>query len=170
MLHSLRTPALCLLLATSSALLPITPAHAGEMNSSEATVVISAVLVLSMPVAASVGLAQMSAEPFKASAKASEARREKARQLPPMEVKEVKTAPDGACTVQLQVADDPQQTATLHWPARADSPGHAFVAGQQVSFVPTANGAGWNIHDAQGTTLAYAPTAFAAGDNSSGLW
>jgi hypothetical protein len=38
------------------------------------------------------------------------------------------------------------------------------VVGQQVHFDPTEAGAGWTVKSAQGQTLAYVPTAYAAGD------
>jgi len=68
--------------------------------------------------------------------------------------------------VQLQVPDKADQTATLHWPVtpKDEDPTAAFVVGQQVRFEPTPAGAGWNVKGAQGQTLAYVPTAYAAGD------
>lgn len=167
MSRSFATPALALILA-SSLLAP--PARAGELNSSEATVFISVALTLSIPLAASAGLAGLSAAPFKASDRHKAAKRVPATPLPEMEVKEVTPLPDGGRRVQLQVPDQEDQTATLEWPARADDPAAGFVVGQTVAFVPTPAGAGWNVHDAAGRQLAYVPTAYAAADSTSATW
>ena len=167
MSRSFATPALALILA-SSLLAP--PARAGDLNSSETTMLISIVFTVSVPFAASVGLAELSAAPFKASAKRNAVKRVPAKPLPEMEVKAVTTNTEGGRTVQLQVPGKDDQTATLEWPARADDPGAGFVVGQTVAFVPTPAGAGWNVHDAAGRQLAYVPTAYAAADSASTTW
>lgn len=169
MLHSLHRPALALLLATGTALAPA--AHAGaDLNSSEYVALISVFVVVSAPLAVSTDLVKMSAAPFKRGSSRGSAPREKAGELPPMEVKDVESAPGGDWKVHLQVPGRDDHTATLAWPAREDAPAAAFVVGEQVRFVPTDTGAGWNIQNADGKTLAYAPTAYAAQDSSSELW
>jgi len=170
MVQCLRKSVLGVLLASTVLVQGVSPARAGDINSSEALMIVSVILVVSAPLAASAGLKDFSEGAVRNSTRGRATPREKARALPPMEVKDVKTEADGAATVQLQVPGDPQQVARLQWPAQVDSPAAAFVVGQQVHFIPTATGSGWNLHDAQGTLLAYAPTAYAAGDNDSALW
>ncbi|WP_286070747.1 hypothetical protein [Stenotrophomonas sp. 57] len=164
MFRCLRVPASALLL---SALL-VPTAHAGaapQLNSSEASVLITSVIVVSVPLAASAGLSELSKAPFKASERREKAQRTKAVPLPPMEVKKVETTPEGERQVQLQVPDKADQTATLRWPARVhEDQSAAFVVGQRVHFDPTGAGAGWTVKSAQGQALAYVPTAYAAGD------
>ncbi|WP_295568452.1 hypothetical protein [uncultured Stenotrophomonas sp.] len=164
MFRCLRVPASALLL---SALL-VPTAHAGaapQLNSSEASVLITSVIVVSVPLAASAGLSELSKAPFKASERREKAQRTKAVPLPPMEVKKVETTPEGERQVQLQVPDKADQTATLRWPARVhEDQTAAFVVGQRVHFDPTEAGAGWTVKSAQGQALAYVPTAYAAGD------
>ncbi|MCB7147767.1 hypothetical protein LI078_14400 [Stenotrophomonas maltophilia] len=164
MFRCLRVPASALLL---SALLAPT-VHAGaapQLNSSEASVLITSVIVVSVPLAASAGLSELSKAPFKASERREKAQRTKAVPLPPMEVKKVETTPEGERQVQLQVPDKADQTATLRWPARVhEDQTAAFVVGQRVHFDPTEAGAGWTVKSAQGQALAYVPTAYAAGD------
>lgn len=164
MFRCLRVPASALLL---SALLAPT-VHAGaapQLNSSEASVLITSVIVVSVPLAASAGLSELSKAPFKASERREKAQRTKAVPLPPMEVKKVETTPEGERQVQLQVPDKADQTATLRWPARVhEDQTAAFVVGQRVHFDPTDAGAGWTVKSAQGQALAYVPTAYAAGD------
>ncbi len=164
MFRCLRVPASALLL---SALLAPT-VHAGaapQLNSSEASVLITSVIVVSVPLAASAGLSELSKAPFKASERREKAQRTKAVPLPPMEVKKVETTPEGERQVQLQVPDKADQTATLRWPARVhEDQNAAFVVGQRVHFDPTEAGAGWTVKSAQGQALAYVPTAYAAGD------
>ncbi|MEX5406381.1 hypothetical protein VPH47_19285 [Stenotrophomonas sp. WED208] len=164
MLRYLRMPASALLL---SALL-VPTVHAGaapQLNSSEASVLITSLIVVSVPLAASAGLSELSKAPFKASERRDRARRTKAVPLPPMEVKKVETTPEGERQVLLQVPDKADQTATLRWPARVhEGQTAAFVVGQQVHFDPTEAGAGWTVKSAQGQALAYVPTAYAAGD------
>lgn len=167
MIRSLRLSAMCVLLATSGTLVP--DAHAGaapRLNSSQATVLVTSVIVLSVPLAVSVGLGKLSTAPFDASARhANAAKREKAQALPPMEVKQVLTTPEGERHVQLQVPDKPDQTATLQWPVReGDDPAAAFTVGQQVHFDTTPAGAGWTVKRADGQALAFVPTAYASGD------
>ncbi|WP_285317029.1 hypothetical protein [Stenotrophomonas maltophilia group sp. Smal35] len=164
MFRCLRVPASTLLL---SALL-VPTVHAGaapQLNSSEASVLITSLIVVSVPLAASAGLSELSKAPFKASERRDKARRTKAVPLPPMEVKKVETTAAGERQVQLQVPDKADQTATLRWPARVhEDQTAAFVVGQQVHFDPTEAGAGWTVKSAQGQALAYVPTAYAAGD------
>lgn len=164
MFRCLRVPASALLL---SALL-VPTVHAGaapQLNSSEASVLITSLIVVSVPLAASAGLSELSKAPFKASERNGRATRTKAVPLPPMEVKKVETTPEGDRQVHLQVPGKADQTATLQWPAAAgDDPVAGFVVGQQVRFDPTDAGAGWTVKSAQGQALAYVPTAYAAGD------
>lgn len=165
MLRCLRVPTTALLL---SALL-VPTVHAGaapQLNSSEASVIVTSFVVLSLPLAASMGLSELSKAPFKASERNARATRTKAVPLPPMEVKKVETTPTGERQVQLQVPDKADYTATLRWPVQpqGENPAAAFVVGQRVHFDPTEAGAGWNVKSAQGQTLAYVPTAYAAGD------
>lgn len=112
MFRCLRIPASALLL---SALL-VPTVHAGaapQLNSSEASVIVTSFVVLSLPLAASMGLSELSKAPFKASERNGRATRTKAVPLPPMEVKKVETTPEGERQVQLQVPDKADQTATL---------------------------------------------------------
>lgn len=165
MLRCLRVPTTALLL---SALL-VPTVHAGaapQLNSSEASVIVTSFVVLSLPLAASMGLSELSKAPFKASERNARATRTKAVPLPPMEVKKVETTPTGERQVQLQVPDKADHTATLRWPVQpqGENPAAAFVVGQRVHFDPTEAGAGWNVKSAQGQTLAYVPMAYAAGD------
>lgn len=165
MFRCLRVPASALLL---SALL-VPTVHAGaapQLNSSQASVIVTSFVVLSLPMAASMGLSELSKAPFKASERNGKATRTKAVPLPPMEVKKVETTPEGECQVQLQVPDKADHTATLRWTVQpqGENPTDAFVVGQQVHFDPTEAGAGWNVKSAQGQILAYVPTAYAAGD------
>ncbi len=163
MFRCLRVPASALLL---SALL-VPTVHAGaapQLNSSEASVLITSLIVVSVPLAASAGLSELSKAPFKASERNGRATRTKAVPLPPMEVKKVETTPEGERQVQLQVPDKADQTATLRWPGRVHEDQTAFVVGQRVHFEPTEAGAGWTAKSAQGQALAYVPTAYAAGD------
>lgn len=169
MSRSFATPALALLLA-SSLLAPPAQAGDGHLNSSEATMLLSVVLTVSIPLAASVGLSDFSAAQFKASARHKAAKRVPAAPLPQMEVKEVTPTAEGGHAVRLQVPGNADQTATLQWPTRTDDPGAGFVVGQTVSFVPTPAGAGWNVRDAAGRHLAYVPTAYAAGDSATRDW
>ncbi|MCM2526259.1 hypothetical protein NDN64_17060 [Stenotrophomonas maltophilia] len=159
-----RVPASALLL---SALL-VPTVHAGaapQLNSSEASVLITSLIVVSVPLAASAGLSELSKAPFKASERNGRGARTKAVPLPPMEVKKVETTPEGERQVQLQVPDKADQTATLRWPVRVhEDQTAAFVVGQRVHFEPTEAGAGWTVKSAQGQALAYVPTAYAAGD------
>lgn len=164
MFRCLRVPATALLLSA----LVVPTVHAGaapQLNSSEASVLITSVIVVSVPLAASAGLSELSKAPFKASERREKAQRTKAVPLPPMEVKKVETTPEGERQVQLQVPDKADQTATLRWPARVhEDQTAAFVVGQRVHFDPTEAGAGWTVKSAQGQALAYVPTAYAAGD------
>ncbi|HDS1225215.1 hypothetical protein B9Y76_01485 [Stenotrophomonas maltophilia] len=165
MFRCLRVPATALLLSA----LVVPTVHAGaapQLNSSQASVIVTSFVVLSLPLAASMGLSELSKAPFKASERNGRAARTKAVPLPPMEVKKVETTQAGERQVQLQVPDKADQTATLHWPVtpKDEDPTAAFVVGQQVRFEPTPAGAGWNVKGAQGQTLAYVPTAYAAGD------
>ncbi|KAG0753515.1 hypothetical protein G6F24_012952 [Rhizopus arrhizus] len=112
MLRCLRVPASALLL---SALL-VPTVHAGaapQLNSSQASVIVTSFVVLSLPMAASMGLSELSKAPFKASERNGKATRTKAVPLPPMEVKKVETTPEGERQVQLQVPDKADHTATL---------------------------------------------------------
>lgn len=170
MSRSLMTPALGLLLAAATLSAPT--AHAGNLNSSETAVMVSLVLTVSVPLAASAGLVELSKAPFKASEKnrSRTPARVPAQPLPDMQVKDVKTDPQGGCEVQLQVPGKDDQTATLTWAKRDGSPADGFVVGQTVAFVPTPTGAGWNINDTTGKPLAYVPTASAAADSASGEW
>lgn len=118
MLRCLRVPTTALLL---SALL-VPTVHAGaapQLNSSEASVIVTSLVVLSLPLAASMGLSELSKAPFKASERNARATRTKAVPLPPMEVKKVETTPTGERQVQLQVPDKADHTATLRWPVAA---------------------------------------------------
>ncbi|MDT3555495.1 hypothetical protein ROV95_04960 [Stenotrophomonas maltophilia group sp. msm1] len=164
MFRCLRVPASALLL---SALL-VPTVHAGaapQLNSSEASVLITSLIVVSVPLAASAGLSELSKAPFKASERNGRVARTKAVPLPPMEVKKVETTAAGERQVQLQVPGKADQTATLRWPARVhEDQTAAFVVGQRVHFEPTEAGAGWTVKSAQGQALAYVPTAYAAGD------
>ncbi|WP_340572472.1 hypothetical protein [Stenotrophomonas sp. G106K1] len=164
MFRCLRIPASALLL---SALL-VPTVHAGaapQLNSSEVSVLITSVIVLSGPLALSADLSELSKAPFKASERGNKTPRTKAVPLPPMEVKKVETTTTGERQVQLQVPGKADQTATLRWPAQVrEDQTTAFVVGQQVQFDPTEAGAGWTVKSAQGQALAYVPTAYAAGD------
>ena len=135
MLRCLRVPTTALLL---SALL-VPTVHAGaapQLNSSEASVIVTSFVVLSLPLAASMGLSELSKAPFKASERNARATRTKAVPLPPMEVKKVETTPTGERQVQLQVPDKADHTATLRWPVQpqGENPAAAFVVGQRVHF------------------------------------
>lgn len=169
MSRTFTTPAVALLLAATTVFTPCAHAGDGHLNSSETGVLVSMVLTLSVPLAASTGLVELSKAPFKASEQRSARKRVPAKPLPPMEIKEVTTDAEG-CTVQLQVPGNAEQTATLQWPARQDTPGAGFTVGQTVAFVPTPAGAGWNVTDGAGKTLAYVPTEYAAADNRTGTW
>lgn len=169
MSRTFAAPALALLLAATTVFTPRAHASGGDLNSSEAGVLVSMVLTLSIPLAASVGLVELSKAPFKASEQRSARKRVPAKPLPPMEVKDVTTDAQG-CKVQLQVPGNAEQTATLQWPTRQDNPGAAFAVGETVAFVPTPAGAGWNVTDGGGKTLAYVPTEYAAADNLTGTW
>lgn len=165
MLRSLRAPAAALLLSA----LTVPTVHAGaapHINSGQASVLVTSLIVVSVPLATSMGLAALSKAPFKASERNGKvAERTPAVPLPPMEVKHVATTADGERQVQLQVPDKADQTATLQWPAiEGDDPVAGFVVGQQVRFDPTEAGAGWTVKNSDGKALAYVPTAYAAGD------
>ncbi|HDS1838241.1 TPA: hypothetical protein UOA81_003684 [Stenotrophomonas maltophilia] len=165
MFRCLRVPATALLLSA----LVVPTVHAGaapQLNSGQTSVLVTSLIVLSIPLATSMGLAELSKAPFKASERNGKvAARTPAVPLPPMEVKQVATTPTGDRQVHLQVPGKADQTATLQWPAAAgDDPIAGFVVGQQVRFDPTDAGAGWTVKSAQGQALAYVPTAYAAGD------
>ncbi|MCR1005869.1 MAG: hypothetical protein NQ082_14200, partial [Stenotrophomonas maltophilia] len=88
MFRCLRVPASALLL---SALL-VPTVHAGaapQLNSSEASVLITSLIVVSVPLDASAGLSRLSKAPFQASERNGRATRTKAGPLPPMEVQKV---------------------------------------------------------------------------------
>ena len=165
MLRSLRAPAAALLLSA----LTVPTVHAGappQLNSGQASVLVTSLIVVSVPLATSMGLAALSKAPFKASERNGRvAERTPAVPLPPMEVKQVATTAAGERQVQLQVPDKADQTATLQWPAiEGEDPVAGFVVGQQVRFDPTDAGAGWTVKNSDGKALAYVPTAYAAGD------
>ncbi|CAH0247946.1 MULTISPECIES: hypothetical protein [Stenotrophomonas] len=165
MLRSLRAPAAALLLSA----LTVPTVHAGaapHLNSGQASVLVTSLIVVSVPLATSMGLAALSKAPFKASERNGKvAERTPAVPLPPMEVKQVATTAAGERQVHLQVPDKADQTATLQWPAiEGDDPVAGFVVGQQVRFDPTDAGAGWTVKNSDGKALAYVPTAYAAGD------
>jgi len=169
MRHPLTTPLLGLLLATSL-MLPAR-SHAGDLNSSEASVLITSVLIVSIPLAASTGLSNVIKEPLQASARRHEAaRRKPARPLPDMEVKSIESRGNERC-VELQVPGRPDQTASLRWPrAEGHDPASRFAVGQTVQFKETGKGSGWTVRDAQDQLLAYVPTEAAAADNLSSDW
>lgn len=165
MLRSLRAPAAALLLSA----LTVPTVHAGaapHINSGQASVLVTSLIVVSVPLATSMGLAALSKAPFKASERNGRvAERTPAVPLPPMEVKQVTTTATGERQVQLQVPEKADQTATLQWPAiDGEDPVAGFVVGQQVRFDPTDAGAGWTVKNSDGKALAYVPTAYAAGD------
>ena len=165
MLRSLRAPAAALLLSA----LTVPTVHAGaapHIISGQASVLVTSLIVVSVPLATSMGLAALSKAPFKASERNGKvAERTPAVPLPPMEVKQVATTAAGERQVQLQVPDKADQTATLQWPAiEGDDPVAGFVVGQQVRFDPTDAGAGWTVKNSDGKALAYVTTAYAAGD------
>ncbi|WP_303637690.1 hypothetical protein [Stenotrophomonas tuberculopleuritidis] len=165
MFRSLRAPVAALLLSA----LTVPGVHAGaapQLNSGQASVLVTSLIVVSVPLATSMGLAALSNAPFKASERNGKvATRTPAVPLPPMEVKQVATTPAGERQVLLQVPDKADQTATLQWPAmQGDDPVARFVVGQQVRFDPTDAGAGWTVKNSDGQALAYVPTAYAAGD------
>ncbi|XFC37425.1 hypothetical protein ACEF39_000390 [Stenotrophomonas indicatrix] len=170
MLRSLRVPAAALLLSA----LTVPTVHAGaapHLNSGQASVLVTSLIVVSVPLATSMGLAALSKAPFKASERNGKvAERTPAVPLPPMEVKQVATTAAGERQVHLQVPDKADQTATLQWPAiEGEDPVAGFVVGQQVRFDPTDAGAGWTVKNSDGKALAYVPTAYAAGDALSEL-
>jgi len=166
----LRTTTLASLLAVSTSFAPL--AHAGaapQLNSSQVSVLVTASLVLSIPLAMSMGLARASEATGEASRR-SDGKREKAGPLPPMEVKAIEPAADGGHAVRLQVPDAPDQHATLQWPQGAPAPASRFEIGDVVYLDPTDTGAGWNVKDDDGQLLAFVPTAAAAADNGSQAW
>ena len=123
-----RAPAAALLLSA----LTVPTVHAGaapHINSGQASVLVTSLIVVSVPLATSMGLAALSKAPFKASERNGRATRTKAVPLPPMEVKKVETTPEGERQVQLQVPDKADQTATLRWPAHVHEdvdPAHRY--------------------------------------------
>ncbi|KAF1014229.1 MAG: hypothetical protein GAK31_03253 [Stenotrophomonas maltophilia] len=164
---SARTAAL--LLAAATALAPT--AHAGEMNSSEASVLITSVIVISMPLAMSARMFEYSTTGSQGKNTPATPQRTKAAELPPMEVKAVEDRQEGGRQVQLQVHGHADQTATLKWPAVAGhDPVAVFAVGQTVHFSPTPAGSGWTVRDTADKPLAYVPTAYAANDNTTGTW
>lgn len=164
---SARTAAL--LLAAGTALAPT--AHAGEMNSSEASMVITSVIVISMPLAMSARMFEYSTAPSQGKDTPATPERTKAAELPPMQVKAVEERKEGGRQVQLQVPGHADQTATLKWPAvTGQDPAAAFVVGQTVHFSPTPAGSGWTVRDTAEKPLAYVPTAYAANDNTTASW
>lgn len=94
------------------------------------------------------------------SARRSRARAEakKAQPLPPLTVEKVEHTADGGIQLALQNPQAPDDLAVLQWPAQADSPVTAVAVGDVLAFTPTEGGAGWNVANAQGTTLAFLPT------------
>ena len=78
-----------------------------------------------------------------------------------MEVKSIKDREDGGREVLLQDPANPENTAQLQWPARADDPASSFRVGQNVAFTSSEEGSGWLLRDghAQGDALAFVPTA-----------
>ena len=166
-----------LLLATAIAASVPLPASAGELNSSEATFAISAVLILGAPLVVSGGIADSATTVADASRSGAADKPKdktkadaKAGPLPPLQVRQVTTADDGGRRVDLQDPLDPANTAQLRWPKHVEDPASGFVVGDVVQFVPSPAGAGWTVHAPDGKALAYAPTAQAADDNLSGRW
>ena len=137
-------------------------AHAGEINGSQASVLItgsSVVMVVSGPIflsAAGVrGAADMSKE---SSERREEKRRISAGTLPDLEVKSVETAADGGRRVTLEDPANVENRATLQWPKREDDPAAGFTVGEKVAFQPSPQGAGWMLRSPQGAALAFVPT------------
>ena len=80
MFRCLRVPTTALLL--SALLVPVHAGAAPQLNSSEASVIVTSFVVLSLPMAASMGLSELSKAPFKASERNARATRTKVP-LPP---------------------------------------------------------------------------------------
>ena len=164
-----------LLAAAITTALPA-PVSAGHFNSSEAVVLVSAVVVLSVPLMASYGVAAGSGKVIKGvvtgsrSIAGSGGTRVAAVQLPPLEVRAVATQADGSRRVDLQDPTNAENTAQLHWPSREDDPAAGFVVGEMVDFVPSQEGSGWTVHAPGGQALAYVPTAESARDAHSERW
>lgn len=86
------------------------------------------------------------------------AKARKAQPLPPLTVETVEPTDDGAVQVALKNPQAPDELAVLRWPAQTDSPLAGVGVGDVLAFTPTPGGAGWNVANAQGATLAFLPT------------
>ncbi|MGV6493592.1 hypothetical protein ACTUVK_004054 [Stenotrophomonas rhizophila] len=95
-----------------------------------------------------------------ASARRSRARAEakKAKPLPPLTVEKVERTTEGGVQLELQNPQAPDEPAVLAWPGGADTSVNAVKVGDVLDFTPTQGGAGWNVANAEGTTLAFLPT------------
>lgn len=157
-----RTRLLGATLAASLLLAPL--AQAGdEMTGSQASTVLavySPMLVISIPVMLSTAVVGGSIKASTAAANRAAAPEIKAEQVPDMEVKSIKEREDGGREVLLQDPANPENTAQLQWPARADDPASSFRVGQNVAFTSSEEGSGWLLRDgtAQGDALAFVPT------------
>lgn len=94
----------------------------------------------------------------------------KAGPLPPLTVERVEHLADGGYQVALQNPQAPGELAVLAWPARPDNPAAEVTVGDVLAFEPTPAGAGWTVAAANGTPLAFLPTADAAASNLSERW
>ncbi|MEG2806172.1 hypothetical protein [Stenotrophomonas sp.] len=94
------------------------------------------------------------------SARRSRARAEakKAGPLPPLTVEKVERTAEGGVQIALQNPQAPDEPAVLAWPAPAQSPVDTVKVGDVLAFTPTPGGAGWNVANAEGITLAFLPT------------
>lgn len=95
------------------------------------------------------------------------AARTKAGPLPPLTVERVEQQADGGYQVALQNPQAPDDLAVLQWPARPDNAVAEMKVGDVLAFNPTPAGAGWTVAAADGTALAFLPTADAASSNLS---
>ena len=160
-----RTRLLATALASSLLLAPL--AQAGDnMTASESSTMLavaSPLLVISIPVMLSAGVVGGTIKASTAAANRGSAPAIKAEQVPDMEVKAIEDREDGGRQVRLQDPANPENTAQLQWPARADDPAGAFRVGQNVAFTSSEEGSGWLLRDgtAQGEALAFVPTGHA---------
>lgn len=150
-------------------LLAMSPAHAGDDMSDKSpsaisTLVVSAsaVMILSAPLFLS-----MEAVAAGTRKRRRDEPRPRAQPLPDMAVTSIEAKPDGGRSVRLEVPGAPDKHTVLAWPQRQDNPAEGFQLGQTVSFIPSAEGAGWMLRDTAGTALAFVPSAQAAGDSHS---
>lgn len=164
-------PARCLAAALAgSLLLAACPAtRAGDnMTASEASTVLavySPMLVISIPamLSATVAMNVSAASDHLSTGNGRDGQKPAITpaQVPDMEVKAIQDRDDGGREVLLQDPANPENTAQLQWPARADDPASSFRVGQNVAFTSSEEGSGWLLRDghAQGDALAFVPTA-----------